>query len=158
MPDNLNITLESASSLNLNLNSGETLNINSAAPVASNNYERLLNQPQINGVTLIGNQTPYDIGLISENTAAGWASNPLYVPKRGEICLYTDTDMVKIGDGSVPIVDLPYIRSGGIAELEDRIDNHINSTAKHVSELDRAFWDSKLNYRMSDETLILNRN
>lgn len=160
MSDSLRVGISSTPPMSIQLQSAQTqsISLDNSIQVGARNYENLTNKPQINGVELRGNKTPYDIGLISENTTAGWALNPTYVPRRGEICLYTDTQYVKIGDGEVPVVDLPYIESSYVGELEDRLDTHVNNTAKHVSAADRTFWDNKLNYRIQDETLILNRN
>lgn len=160
MSDKLKVGLSSTPSMSIQLQGAQTqsISLDNSIQVGARNYDNLTNKPQINGTTLSGNKTPYDIGLISENTTAGWAENPTYVPRRGEICLYTDTQYVKIGDGEVPVVDLPYIESSYVGELEDRLDTHVNNMAKHVSSADRTFWDNKLNYRVQDETLILNRN
>lgn len=160
MSDNLKVGISSTPPLNIQLQGVQTqsIRLDSSIQVGVKNYENLTNKPRINDVELSGNKTPYDIGIISENTESGWAENPTYVPKRGEICLYTDTHYIKIGDGSVPIVDLPYIQSSSVGELEDRLDAHVNDTAKHVSIADREFWDNKLNYIIQNETLVLNRN
>lgn len=160
MSDNLKVGISSTPPLNIQLQGVQTqsIRLDSSIQVGVKNYENLTNKPRINDVELSGNKTPYDIGIISENTESGWAENPTYVPKRGEICLYTDTQYIKIGDGSVPIVDLPYISSSSVGELEDRLDTHVNDTSKHVSIADRAFWDNKLNYIIQNETLVLNRN
>lgn len=160
MSDSLRVGISSTPPMSIQLQGARTqsISLDNSIQVGARNYDNLTNKPQINGTTLSGNQTPYDIGLISENTTAGWSANPTYVPKRGEICLYTDTQYVKIGDGSVPVVDLPFIESSSVGELEDRLDTHVNNAAKHVSAADRTFWDNKLNYRIQNETLILNRN
>lgn len=160
MSDNLNVGISSTPPLNVQLQGAQTqsIRLDNSIQVGARNYDNLTNRPQINGVTLSSNKTPYDLKLISENTWEGWEQNATYVPKRGEICLYTDAQYIKIGDGSVPIVDLPFIQASNVGELEDLFDWHINDTNRHISASERMFWNNKLNYRISDETLIFNRD
>lgn len=48
--------------------------------------------------------------IVSSNTSNGWANKQGYIPKKGEFCLYVDSNTLKIGDGSTPIADLPFIK------------------------------------------------
>ena len=96
--------------------------------------------------------------IVSENTSSGWADKPGYVPKKGEFCLYTDTSTLKIGDGSVPIADLSFIKDSDVQALAARLDDHINNKEVHVSSADRLFWNAKLNYETNGEELIFTRN
>lgn len=133
-------------------------------------YEGLRNKPQINGVTLSGNVTSQDLYLVSENTTAGWNENPLYLPKAGEICVYTDRTTVvddqgheitfsgiKIGDGNAYLIDLPFVGDDTRYMILQRIQQHEANAAIHVSPEDRSFWNNKLNYDVAEEELILNR-
>lgn len=160
MSDNLRVGISSTPPLNIQLQGAQTqsIRLDNSIQVGARNYDNLTNRPQVNNVTLSGNKTPYDLKLISENTTDGWEINASYVPKRGEICLYTDTQYLKIGDGSVPIIDLPFVRSADVGELEDMLGEHVNNMSRHITEEERFFWSNKLNYRISDETLVFNRD
>lgn len=139
--------------------------------VSTGNYEDLANKPQINGVSLTGNQSSQDLYLVSENTTAGWNSNPMYLPKKGEICVYTDyttvTDdqgrtitypEIKIGDGNSYLIDLPLASASARYFLMNKLQEHIDDTSVHIQPGERQFWNNKLNYDVSGEDLILTRN
>ena len=127
-------------------------------PIAgTKNYENLINKPSINGVVLLGDQTSADLNIVSENTSEGWAQMPLYVPKKGEICLYSDTASIKIGDGSVPLADLPSIGSGDYRTVMNALERHMQDQTIHVSREDRERWNAKLNYDTVGEELIFTR-
>ena len=157
--DRLNIVLQGSQSHNIVLQGEQTHNISLVAPSAgTSDYERLKNKPSINGVVLSGDKTSVDLKIVSENTTDGWNENPLYVPKRGEVCLYTDTNRIKIGDGSVCIVDLPYINEIDVDMVRDALEEHINDSTVHVTDQERDFWNAKLNYDVSGEELAFTRN
>lgn len=157
--------------LSLDLDSGTQLNINTAFSASSNlslgqvlpspgtrNYERLINKPSINGVQLVGNQSLADLNIVSENTTAGWDVTPTYVPKYGEICLYSDTGRIKIGDGVVPIVDLPFVGAQDTTTIMDALQEHTSNNTIHITSEEREFWNAKLNYTTDGETLVFTRN
>ena len=133
-------------------------------------YNQLANKPQINGVTLSGNLTSGDLQIVSENTTSGWNSNPQYLPKKGEICIYTDyyilqdnmgNDVaypaVKIGDGNAYLIDAPFLGEAERYIILQRLDGHINNSTIHVTPEEKVFWNNKLNYNVVDEELILTR-
>jgi len=153
------INLNADSKLEIGLNSSESFKLQSATPIGggTKDYSSLTNKPSINGVTLSGDKTSADLNIVSENTAEGWAETPLYVPKVGEICLYSDSAQIKIGDGIVPIVDLPYIGNADLDNIMAALQNHVENTLIHVSDADRLRWDSKLNYISIGENLIFTR-
>ena len=179
--DNLNIDIKDKSTLNVALNGGEALNVEmnsgedytialtTPTGLGTRNYALLANKPQINGITLAGNITTADLSIVSENTTAGWAAMPLYIPKAGEVCVYTDgssyvkdgetvyTPEIKVGDGSVPVVDLPFVGEGFRNTLAATLDSHINDSGIHVSAGDRLRWNSKLNYTAQGDELIFTR-
>lgn len=109
---------------------------------------------------------------MSENTIAGWGDNPTYVPARGEIVLYTDAESIvdgegnrhfypdiKIGDGSVPVVDLPFVTDAARIAIGDMLTSHVQDEVRHITQQEREFWNAKLNYDVLDnDTLELNRN
>ena len=105
------------------------------------------------------------------DTTANWQSQRTFVPLRGEIIIYSDYDSktdslgnrvfipaIKIGDGSTYGIDLPFVGE----DLKDRILDHISDTRIHVTELEKQFWDNKLNVtdnqEVIDNTLVLNRD
>ena len=92
---------------------------------------------------------------------------PSYVPKKGEIIIYSDYKKIdregesvlvpgiKIGSGNAYVSDLAFIDEAEQKELAD----HMADLAAHVSEKDRQFWDNKLNVEeeIEEETLVFNR-
>ena len=154
----IELRLGAPTMLDMRLGSGTQLTMGmTSPPAATTNYEKLYNRPQINGVTLSGDQTAADLGLVSENTQAGWNGIPEYVPKAGEICLYTDTGKAKIGDGKVPIVDLPFLGTDDLNAVWGALNDHTQNMSLHVSAADRERWNNKLNLFLDEETLVLNR-
>lgn len=157
--DNLKITLQNDPALTVTLQNNQALDISlQNGSVGTRNYERLLNKPSVNGVVLLGNQTSVDLNIVSENTEAGWTQMSDYIPRNGEICYYSDTSKIKIGDGVVCLVDLPYICSDDVAKIKSKLEEHINDTTAHITAQERDFWNAKLNYDVSDEELIFTRN
>lgn len=145
--------------------------INVPRTVILDDYNKLRNKPTINGVELSGDMTSQDLSIVSENTTAGWNSNPQYLPKAGEICIYTDyatiqDDMgndivcpgIKIGDGNSYLIDIPFVGTEIRYAVLQSLRQHESNTVIHVSQADRDFWNSKLNYDVSSEELIFNRN
>ena len=160
MESRLKIDLRAPERLSLGLSGDPPHNILLQHPAGggTKDYNRLINRPQINSVTLSGNQTPADLGLMSENTAEGWAAMGDYVPKAGEICLYSDAAKIKIGDGSAFIADLPFIGEQDIQTLREALQRHMEDMTAHVTTREKEFWNNKLNYEVSGDTLVLNRN
>jgi len=147
--DKLSIVLQGAQSHKIEL---------STSYAGTTDYEKLKNKPSINGVVLIGDKTSVDLNIVSENTESGWAGTPMYVPKKGEICLYTDTGKIKIGDGSVCLVDLPFIGEAAVDEVKELLRKHIEDQNIHVTQDEKNFWNAKLNYDVNGEILTFNRN
>lgn len=138
---------------------------------STGDYSSLINKPSINGVELSGDVTSQDLYIVSENTTAGWNENPLYLPKAGEICVYTDymtvqDDMgndvtypgIKIGDGNAYLIDMPFVGAETRYLLLRRIQDHENNTDLHIQPGEREFWNNKLNYDAVGEELIFTRN
>lgn len=159
--DKIRIVLRDSPTYNLQLNSEESSTYGVAlanAYTGTTNYNKLSNKPSINGVVLIGDKTSVDLNIVSENTETGWAGTPTYVPKNGEICLYTDTGKIKIGDGSVCLVDLPFIGEAAVDEVKELLRKHIEDRNIHVTQEEKNFWNAKLNYDVNGEILTFNRN
>ena len=100
------------------------------------------------------------------DTTANWNSQPTYIPRKGEIIVYSDygrhddkpVPFVKIGDGLAYLVDLPFIGNEDAAEVVSVLQDHINNTNIHVTTEEKAFWNNKLNYSKNGEELILTRD
>lgn len=175
MPQNQNVLLYgtlSSSSVSGNLQSG---NMSASLSIPQSrvelDYERLINKPRINGVELSGNKTSQDLFIVSENSTEGWASMAQYLPKQGEICIYTDyktfqDDLgntivcpgIKIGDGNSYLIDLPFTDAELRHEVLQRLSDHEQNTTIHITQAEREFWNNKLNYDAVGEELILTRN
>jgi hypothetical protein len=157
--DKLNIVLQGAQSHKIEFQGAQSHKIElSTSYAGTTDYEKLKNKPSINGVVLIGDKTSVDLNIVSENTESGWAGTPTYVPKNGEICLYTDTGKIKIGDGSVCLVDLPFIGDTAVDEVKELLRKHIEDQNIHVTQEEKNFWNAKLNYDVNGEILTFNRN
>ena len=169
MTDRLHISLNSTGSqatdefgIKIKPKQPMSVQIGGVSP-GSNDYNSLRNKPSINGVELAGALTSQSLYIVSENTTAGWAENPTYIPKKGEIVLYTDyahdesgnpIPAIKTGDGAAYVADLPFV--GDDVRLD--LLAHINDPAPHVTDAERAFWNNKLNYDVEGEELFFNRN
>lgn len=93
-----------------------------------------------------------------------------YIPKEGQIIVYTDKESkeidgetvyfpgIKIGSGHAYVQDLAFIGDDIASDLL----THINDTDMHVSEQDRSLWNNKLNVidfaEVNNGVLIFNRN
>jgi len=134
--------------------------------VQETNYNRLTSKPTINGVIVSGNLTLQDLKIVSENTTEGWNANLSYIPKAGEICIYTDYVTVdgvtyygiKIGDGLAYLIDLPFVGDDVRSLVLSKLAEHEEDSVAHITSEERAFWNNKLNYEVSGEELTLNRN
>lgn len=129
----------------------------------TSDYNSLRNKPTLNGVEIAGNLTSQSLYIVSENSVAGWTENPTYVPRAGEIVLYTDyahddegnpIPAIKVGDGNAYVADLPFVGD----DVRLNLLEHINDTVSHVTDAERAFWNNKLNYDVEGEELFFNRN
>lgn len=166
MKDELKIALTAPASLCVETQGASPLCLQLGNAVSgTRDYNRLVNKPTINGVELTGHQTSESLYIVSENTVSGWAQTPTYVPKKGEIILYTDyaqddqenpLPAIKMGDGSAFVADLPFVND----DIRINLLEHINDRVVHITNAERNFWNNKLNYEydMGDENLILNRN
>jgi hypothetical protein len=103
------------------------------------------------------------------NTTSYWDNLHGYIPKAGEIIIYSDAD--KYDDGLGHLVDVPRIKIGsGNAYVQDLVFadqkdhqmliQHVQDAQSHVTVEDKAFWSAKLNILddIIDETLVFNRN
>ena len=100
--------------------------------------------------------------LATTHTTAEWAALTSYIPKKGEICVWSDYRVVdgvkcagiKVGDGLAYAVDLPFV--GG--EYADLLTEHIEDTVVHITAAERLFWNNKVSAEYGNETLILSKD
>lgn len=99
-----------------------------------------------------------------------WNAQVGDIPEDGEIIVYTDwkTEVVdgqtvnipgiKIGSGNAYVQDLTFMGE----DVTDALAAHISDGVVHVTAVEKAGWNNKLNVtdarEVVDETLIFNRN
>ena len=116
---------------------------------------------------------------LKRDTTANWNAARGFVPRAGEVIIYTDYDSyqkeingriktilipgIKIGDGGAYVQDLPFVDE----DLRDMLMDHINNMDLHVTLGEKTFWNNKINVddayeavhdELIDEMLVLNRN
>ena len=123
----------------------------SAGEVARNtggthDYENLVNLPQVNDETLIGNKSTEDLKIAFSKTTDEWNALVDLVSIKNAVYIYTDYKVVdgvsfpsiKIGDGLAYVIDLPFVTA------ED----------KRISSADIANWNNKVAVMINGENLI----
>ena len=116
-------------------------------------------------LTRVADRTPFLYG-----TTEYWNSRIGYIPKAGEVIIYSDyktmekdgelVDVpgIKIGSGNGYVQDLAFISEDDSEALMEHIDNG----NIHVTLEKKIFWDGKLNVddmnEVVGETLVFNRN
>ena len=146
-----------------------------------NDYEKLINKPTIEGIILEGDITLPEIGIrsIQYRTESEWNDQQTLLTIEGGLYIYSDHTKVidpetgkvtlipaiKIGDGVSYLSQLPFIGDNISKETEQKIevltqvvDEHIADGPLHVSDEDRADWDSKIRARIDSgntENLVL---
>ena len=109
--------------------------------------------------------------LVARDTTENWNAKVNYIPLRGELIIYTDHGTIKddygndikvpgikIGDGDAYLIDIPFVGDDLCSQLLHELRNHELNSLIHVTQEDRDFWNSKLNYEVAGSNLILNRN
>jgi hypothetical protein len=108
--------------------------------------------------------------LVTRDTTANWNEVRSFIPKRGEIIVYTDHGHVndgngntidipgiKIGDGNAYLIDLPFVGTDISQQIMHDLNQHTEDSSIHVSQQDRNFWNNKLNCQVDNECLLLTR-
>ena len=92
---------------------------------------------------------------VQYHTAEYWNSQLNYIPDQGQIIVYSDSNLIKIGDGTTYLVDLPYITDF----ISQQLQQHTTNTNIHISTAERILWNNKLNLEdtVENQTLQLNR-
>lgn len=110
------------------------------------------------------------------NTTSGWQTHYNQSYPNGTILIYSDRGTItetvnntevtktvpgiKIGDGSTPIIDLPFVGDDVIAAVRSELNDHINDNVRHITAAERAFWNNKINCgdTVTSNNLVLTRN
>ena len=131
--------------------------------VGSSDYEGLYNLPSIEGVTLLGNKTFYELfpdflNSFSKTyyaTTQQWAAEPTLIAEENSLYVYRDYYQIdgkdiprfKIGDGQAYLIDLPFI--------DAQIQAHIADTTIHITQEEREYWNAKSRIIQDGEMLII---
>ena len=94
---------------------------------------------------------------------ATWAERTTFVPKDGEICIWSDKQVIdgvnypgiKIGDGSSYVLDLPFFGDNTTAWLLGIINDHINDEVVHITSEERSHW---LDCHIEGDMLVFERH
>lgn len=117
---------------------------------------------------LVGDITAKNIMI---GTTQDWWNHSSYVAPAGTIIIYTDHGSyidnnnrivvpgIKISNGTIRVVDTPYVGSDVEYAIRTDLNAHINNTDVHVTPELKTFWSNKLNYNTTiiDETLEFNQ-
>ena len=111
-----------------------------------------------------------ELNNISYGDTNYWNSQIGYVPKQGEIIIYSDYKTKVVGGQTVNIPGIKIGQGGGYVQdlafvgedLADVLSNHILNVMIHVTPEDKNRWNRKLNVddnaEVINERLIFNRN
>ena len=142
--------------------------------MGTSSFQISLLQPQSFRVNLnderiqqIGLTTPIGQGTakITIDTDEHWSERTTYIPKKGEIVIYSDRRVIsgvaypgiKIGDGLAYVVDLPFVMDDSVELILDLLYDHLNDMQMHVYQDERELWNNKVSCRLDGENLILER-
>lgn len=117
----------------------------------------VINLPFVGAIDLDGN-------IMKVATTAEWNSQITFIPKAGEIIVYSDRQRldnnsticgVKIGDGNAYCIDLPFVGD----DIANALLEHIDNQVVHITQEERNRWNNKINCNdeVLNENLILTR-
>ena len=136
-----------------------------------NDYNKLINKPSINSITLEGAMTAYELGLgrVYYDTKANWDQQTNLIAEKAAIYIYSDYEVVldrldnvteyagiKIGDGKSYLIDMPFITD----YLAQIIFAHLADRSLHITEAEREFWNNKVSTYFNDgepENLVFSK-
>ena len=135
--------------------------------IKNEDYEKLYNLPSIEGVTLFGDKTFYELfpnfldsfSKIYYGTTEYWTSQRTLISEKNVLYVYTDYDEVdenklpafKLGDGNAYLIDLPFLD----AKINAKIDTHIADAICHITQEEREYWNSKVRVIEDGDRIIL---
>lgn len=65
--------------------------------------------------------------IVNKNgTSAEWEKATSFIPKKGELILYTDLNKIKIGDGITKVNDLPFVTDNYVSKTGDTMTGELN--------------------------------
>ena len=115
----------------------------------------------------IGLTTPVsqETTKVKVDTSEHWAEKLTYIPKKGEIVIYSDRRVIsgisypgiKIGDGLAYVVDLPFVGDDSSEMILDILYDHLNNVDNHILPEERELWNNKSSCRIEGERLIFER-
>ena len=113
---------------------------------------------------------PGEGGIAEYGTTSHWNEMVGYIPKAGQIIVYSDYETsvingevvyypgIKIGSGNAYVQDLQFVGRQEAMSLY----THLNDNERHITQAERVRWNNKLNItdaeEVSGEILIFNRN
>lgn len=111
----------------------------------------------------VGQSIPYGMAKLTIDTSANWANKSSYIPKRGEIVVYSDRRVIddvlypgiKIGDGKAYVADLPFAGDDSASMITDALNAHIENHDIHITPDEREYWNNKLDCEIEGENLTL---
>lgn len=152
--------------------------LNTPTVVGINDYNKLINKPSIEGIELIGDMSLDALNIASKTelvdaiaalninvsaiyigTQESFDSQVEVISEKNAVYIYTNHSTnsqgqpvpdYKIGDGKAYLIDLPF--------ANNLFEEHINNSAIHITNAERAFWNNKVSayYSLTDEeTLVL---
>lgn len=94
------------------------------------------------------------------NTSDYWESCVEFIPKEGQIIVYSDAlsfggksyPMLKVGDGKAYLIDLPFMNEATLKNLK----NHLENNTIHITQSEREKWNTAVTTTTTDEQLIFN--
>ena len=111
---------------------------------------------------------------IRYHTTEYWNRQIGYIPKAGEIIIYSDYESaiidghtvyipgMKIGSGNGYVQDLAFVSSSGGGADRELLLSHIADTIAHCTQAEKDYWNNKLNVtdtqEVIGESLVFNRN
>lgn len=123
--------------------------------IENQDYEGLFNLPSIEGVTLMGDKTFYELfpnflnsfSKTYYGTVDSWASQRELISEKNVLYVYTDyyefdgkqLPAFKLGDGSAYLIDLPVLD----AMIDAKIEAHMADTVCHITQEEREYWNAK---------------
>jgi len=102
---------------------------------------------------------------IRVGTTEEWRRQLSYIPKKGDIIIYSDKAQldddtvvagIKIGDGLAYGIDLPFLGD----DIAENLLEHMNDMVRHITAAERLRWNNKITCddTVDEENLILTRN